>query len=99
MSESFLVGVVESAMDAIVAVDEDQRIVLFNAAAERIFQRPRAKVLGQPLDLLIPERYRHGHREHVERFGKTGVTSRTMGAGRIALAVLRANGEEFPIDA
>jgi PAS domain S-box-containing protein len=99
MSEGFLAGVVESAMDAIVAVDEEQKIVLFNAAAERIFQRPRSTVVGQPLDQLIPERFRRSHREHVARFGKTGVTSRTMGAGRVALAGLRANGEEFPIDA
>jgi PAS domain S-box-containing protein len=99
MSEKFLAGIVESAMDAIVAVDGDQRIVLFNAAAERIFQRPRSTVVGQPLDMLIPERFRRGHRAHVERFGEPGVTSRTMGVGRVALAGLRANGEEFPIDA
>jgi PAS domain S-box-containing protein len=99
MSEKLFAGIVESAMDAIVSVDEDQKVVLFNAAAERIFQRPRSTVLGQPLDLLLPERFRRGHRAHVERFGQTGVTSRTMGAGRLALAGLRANGEEFPIDA
>jgi len=99
MSEKLLAGIVESAMDAIVAIDEGQNVVLFNAAAERIFQWPRAKVLGQPLDLLIPVRYRQGHHGHVERFGKTGVTSRTMGVGRVELAGLRASGEEFPIDA
>ena len=99
MNERFLAGVVESAMDAIVSVDEEQKVVLFNAAAERIFQRPRSTVVGQPLEILIPERFRRSHRAHVERFGETGVTSRTMGAGRVALAGLRANGEEFPIDA
>ncbi|MGE5617138.1 MAG: PAS domain S-box protein [Bacillota bacterium] len=98
--EAFLAGVVESAMDAIVAVDEEQKIILFNAAAERIFQRQRSSAIGQPLDLLIPERFRRMHKQHVERFGDTWVTTRTMGAGgRLELWGLRANGEEFPIDA
>ena len=97
--ESFLAGLVESAMDAIVAVDEAQKIILFNAAAERIFQRPRSSVIGQPLDLLIPARFQRPHRGHVARFGETGVTSRAMGGGHVALAGLRANGEEFPMDA
>ena len=98
--ETFLAGVVESAMDAIVAVDEAQNVILFNAAAERIFQRHRSTALGKPLDQLIPERFRRAHKRHVERFGDTGVTTRTMGAGgRLELWGLRANGEEFPIDA
>ena len=91
-------GVIESAMDAIISVDESQRVVQFNAAAERIFRWPRNAVIGQRLDMLIPERYRDMHRSHVERFGETAVTSRTMGSQMI-LAGLRANGEEFPIDA
>ena len=99
MSEGLLAGIVESAMDAIVVIDEGQKVILFNAAAERIFQRPRATVIGQPLDLLIPERFRRAHRGHVEHFGQTGVTSRTMGLGHVALAGLRASGEEFPMDA
>jgi PAS domain S-box-containing protein len=91
-------GIVDSAMDAIVAVDESQRIVLFNAAAERVFRWPQAAVLGQPLDMLIPERLRAAHRSHIERFGQTGVTSRRMGSQTV-LVGLRANGEEFPLEA
>ena len=91
-------GIIESAMDAIISVDEAQRVVQFNAAAERIFRWPRNAVIGQRLDMLIPERYRGMHRAHVERFGETAVTSRTMGS-QMVLAGLRANGEEFPIDA
>ena len=90
--------IVESAMDAIISVDEAQRIVLYNPAAEMVFLRPRAAVLGQPLDQLLPERLRSGHRAHVEHFGRTGVTSRRMG-DRTVLVGLRANGEEFPIEA
>lgn len=91
-------GIVESAMDAIITVDEAQRVVQFNAAAERIFRWPRNAVIGQRLDMLIPDRYREAHRSDVERFGTTNVTSRAMGS-QMVLAGLRANGEEFPIDA
>jgi len=91
-------GIVEAAMDAIISVDEEQRIVLFNRAAERVFRWPRAAILGQPLDVLIPERHRPAHRGHIERFGRTATTSRGMGSQTV-LYGLRADGEEFPIEA
>ena len=91
-------GLVESAMDAIITVDEGQRIVHFNAAAEQAFKWPRRAVIGQPLDMLIPERFRATHRAHVERFGATAATSRSMGAQTV-LYGLRAGGSEFPLEA
>jgi PAS domain S-box-containing protein len=91
-------GIAESAMDPIISVDENQRIVLFNAAAERAFRWPRTAVLGQPLDMLLPVRFHAAHRTHVAQFRQTGVTSRRMG-GLNALTGVRANGEEFPIEA
>ena len=91
-------NVVEAAMDPIVTVDEAQRIVAFNAAAEQAFGRRRDEVVGQPLDILIPERYRGTHGADVDRFGRTGITSRRMGAQAV-LRALRTNGEEFPIEA
>ena len=91
-------AIVESAMDPIVTIDASQRIVLFNAAAEQVFGWTRAAVIGQPLDILIPQRVRPAHREHVLRFGRTGVTSRRMG-GQSLLVGLRATGEEFPVEA
>lgn len=91
-------GIVESAMDPIVTVDEQQRILVFNAAAEKVFRWPRAAVLGEPLDKLLPERFRHAHRSHIERFGLTGTTARRMGAQDVLMA-LRADGQEFPIEA
>ena len=97
-SEARLAGIVGSAMDAIISVDADQRIVLFNAAAERMFRCSAAEALGQPLDRFIPARYRTRHREHVRSFGATGVTARTM-AALGALSGLRADGQEFPIEA
>jgi len=90
--------VVESAMDPIIATDESQRIVLFNAAAERAFGWPRDAVLGQPIDKLLPARLRERHHDHIKRFGRTGTTARRMG-DQTVLTALRANGEEFPIEA
>lgn len=96
--EARVSDIVESAMDPVIAVDHDQCVVLFNAAAEKAFGCPRTAVLGEPLDKLIPERFRKGHRAHIERFGETGVTSRRMGSQTVLMA-LRADGEEFPIEA
>jgi PAS domain S-box-containing protein len=91
-------NIVEAAMDPIITVDERQHIVVFNAAAERVFRWPRDAVLGQPLDKLLPQRFREGHREHIEHFGTTGTTSRRMGTQMVLMA-LRADGGEFPIEA
>jgi PAS domain S-box-containing protein len=95
---ALLAGLLDSAMDAIVTVDEEQKIVLYNRAAEKIFGWPREQILRQPLEKLIPERFRATHTEHVHKFGTTGVTSRRMGALTVIYG-LRASGEEFPIDA
>jgi PAS domain S-box-containing protein len=91
-------GLVDSAMDAIITIDTQQRIVAFNRAAEAIFLWPRHSVIGQPLELLIPERFRSAHLGHVERFGETAATARGMGAQTV-LYGLRADGSEFPIEA
>jgi PAS domain S-box-containing protein len=93
-----LASLVDSAVDAIISVDDSQRIVLYNGAAEKIFGWPASAALGQPLSMLLPERFRPGHSEHVGRFGATGVTSRRM-SGSTVVYGLRANGQEFPVDA
>ena len=85
-------------MDPIVTIDEDQRIVAFNAAAEAAFGWTRDETVGRPLDMLIPERFRDRHHAHVDAFAHTGTTSRRMGTHAV-LAGLRRNGEEFPIEA
>ena len=90
--------IIETAMDPIITVDAQQRIVLFNSAAERTFGWSRKAVLGQPLDRLLPERFRAAHRAHVGRFAHTGATVRRMG-GAAVLTGVRASGEEFPIEA
>ncbi len=92
-------GLLEAAMDAIITVDEQQHIVQYNAAAENVFRWPREAVLGEPLSRLIPARFHVGHRDHIERFGSTGATSRRMGVAQRIIMGLRSNGEEFPIEA
>jgi PAS domain S-box-containing protein len=97
-SEAQLRAVLDSAMDAIITIDESQRIVLFNAAAEEVFRCARADVIGAPLATLIPARFRYDHAEHIERFGDAGPAARRMGAARLVLG-LRRTGQEFPIEA
>ena len=97
-SEERLAGIIGSAMDAIVSVDAAQRIVLFNAAAEKMFRCAAAEAIGQSLDRFIPERLRAVHASHVRAFGEEGTTGRAM--DRLgALSALRADGQELPIEA
>lgn len=93
-----LEAILRSAMDAIITVNADQRIILFNAAAEQMFGCSAAETIGGPLDRFIPERFRKGHRAHIDQFSRTGETSRRMGL-QTALYGLRADGTEFPIEA
>lgn len=91
-------GLIDAAMDAIVSTDENQNIIIFNHGAEQMFGHRAVDVIGQPLDLLVPIRYRESHRKHVDEFGKTGITTRTMNRPGQSYG-LRANGEEFPFEA
>ncbi|HBR51112.1 MAG TPA: hypothetical protein DEA71_13615 [Nitrospira sp.] len=93
-----LESIIESAMDAIITVDEDQRVVLFNHAAEQMFGCSTQAAIGQPLDRFLPTRFRDAHRHHVQGFGQSGVTSRKMGHLGTVMG-LRSTGEEFPIEA
>jgi PAS domain S-box-containing protein len=97
-SQARLSAIMDSAMDAIITVDDGQRIVLFNKAAEAIFRCGREDALGSTLDRFLPARFRAVHSAHVSRFGATGVTNRRMG-DTTTLWALRADGEEFPIEA
>ena len=97
-SQAQLEALVQSAMDAILTVDEEQNIVMFNAAAEKMFRCSRAEGLGQPIERFIPQRFRAAHSGHVRKFGESGTTNRTMDKVG-TLRALRADGEEFPMEA
>lgn len=91
-------GIIASAMDAIISIDNEQRIVLFNHAAETMFRCAVADVIGHDISRFIPERFRAAHREHVRRFGESGETNRTM-RSLGTIRGLRTDGEEFPAEA
>ncbi len=97
-AEGQLGGILQSAMDAIITIDEKQHITLFNPAAERMFGCSAAEALGESIDRFLPERFRDAHRDHVRHFGETEVTNRRMGALGSVIG-LRADGEEFPVEA
>lgn len=90
-------GIVESAMDGIITVDADQRILLFNTAAEKIFRCTAAEAMGTSLKRFIPERFHNAHDSHLSTFGLAAATSRRIG-GINFVTGLRANGEEFPVE-
>ncbi|HLL55656.1 MAG TPA: PAS domain S-box protein [Myxococcaceae bacterium] len=98
LSEAKFAGIVAIALDAIVSVDEEMRITIFNEGAERIFGYARAEMLGQPMDVLLPERFRARHRAHVRAFAEGPEAALRMGDRR-ELFGLRRNGEEFPAEA
>jgi PAS domain S-box-containing protein len=86
----------ESTPDAIVIANNTGRIVLANSQAEKVFGYSRAELLGKPIEVLLPERYRRVHVAH--RSGYFGQPrTRPMGAG-LELNGLRKSGEEFPVE-
>jgi PAS domain S-box-containing protein len=97
-TQAHLAAVMDSAMDAIITVDESHRVVLFNQAAEAMFGCRRAEALGSTLKRFLPERFRAAHEGHIRHYGKTGITNRRMGDAT-TLWALRSGGEEFPIEA
>lgn len=98
LTDFLLADIVAIAADAIICLDEDQRITLFNEGAEQIFGWRADEIIGEPLDRLLPERSRAVHHKHVEGFRKAPETSRRMGH-RQEISGVRRNGEEFPAEA
>ena len=97
-SQEQIARIVDSAMDAIVAIDDDQRIVVFNPAAEKMFRCAASDAIGTSLERFLPAQYRSAHRERFFRFRESSITNLMTGFLSPAWA-LRADGEEFPIEA
>ena len=96
---SLMDAVFEALPDALIATDAAGKIVLFNEKAEFMFGYPRAEVVGQPVENLLPERHRARHvhdREIYNRFDMSR-RARTMGVG-MDLVAIRSDGHEFPVD-
>lgn len=96
--QTHLDSIIASAMDAIISLSTNQRIILFNPAAEKMFGVNAQEAIGKHINRFIPERFRAAHIRDVENFGRTGASHRHMGALGMVWG-LRANGEEFPIEA
>ena len=90
--------IAELAKDAIICIDSTQRIVLFNRGAEEIFGHVAEAAVGQPVAMLLPERYRDGHPAHLEAFKASEESARFM-SGRAEIQGLREDGIEFPAEA
>ena len=86
----------ESAPDAMIVVDEGGKIALVNAQTERFFQYSREELVGNPLEMLMPDRFRDGHFAHLRKFFQDPQL-RPMGIG-IRLSGLRKDGTEFPVE-
>jgi PAS domain S-box-containing protein/diguanylate cyclase (GGDEF)-like protein len=95
--ERRLSGLVESAMDAIIAVDEQHCILLFNAAAGQLFGVAPAAAIGRSLNDFLPQRFRDAHTRQIDVFSREGQRERPM-TGRTVWA-MHSNGTEFPIEA
>jgi PAS domain S-box-containing protein len=96
-SEERFRGLLEAAPDAMVIVSAAGAITLVNERTEAMFGYPRGELLGRPVEMLIPERYRAAHPLHRARYFDEP-RKRPMGAGGLALFGVRANGSEFPVE-
>jgi PAS domain S-box-containing protein len=98
LAEERFSRIIAIAAEAIISVDETQRIILFNEGAEHIFGYRKDEVLGRLLTMLLPERARVVHEHHVRAFGESPEVARRMGQ-RHEIAGRRKDGVEFPAEA
>ena len=97
-SKTILSGIINTAEDAIISVDYNQNIILFNQGAEKIFCYSAEEIIGKNLGMLLPESIRSDHSEHINNFGKSEIVSKGM-KDRSEITGLRKNGDIFPAEA
>lgn len=93
-----LKGIIDSTMDAIISIDLNQNIVLFNKAAEKMFLVTAEEAVNQHINKFIPTDFHESHTRYVEQFGRNNKTFRKMGR-LAAVKALRSNGDVFPAEA
>jgi len=98
MDDSVLRRTLAIAVDAIICVDAEQRIIFFNDGASAVFGYAPTDVMGKPLAMLLPERFRQAHGHHMARFAGSSDAARRMGE-RSEISGLRKDGTEFPAEA
>ncbi|MBZ5523403.1 MAG: PAS domain-containing sensor histidine kinase [Acidobacteriia bacterium] len=94
ISQARFAGILEISAAAVISIDEQHRITLFNRSAESTFGYTSAEVMGKPLEILIPERFREVHNQHFDRFAQSGRENMLM-SQRNPIPGLRKDGDEF----
>lgn len=94
-----LTGILDNADEAIISIDEQQKIQLFNQGAETIFGYQAGEIIGQPIDILLPEVFRSIHRNHINQFSQATEQSRKMTERHRKVFGRRKDGHEFPAEA
>ncbi len=94
-SERRLATILDISADAIISIDEDQHISLFNQGAQRTFGYEAREVIGKPLEILLPEQFRSAHRKHVQEYAQSGDPIRPWSSRNEVLA-LKKDGTQFP---
>jgi PAS domain S-box-containing protein len=97
-AEARFAGVLHATAEAIIAVDQGQRIVLFNASAERIFGYTATEAHGQPLDILLPPSLIEAHQQYIRTFAAASDSSHRMSERQGEFVGRRKNGSEFPLE-
>src|ERR1700741_2623365 len=95
-AESMLLSVLDTAVDAIIIIDDQARILVYNQACERLFGYKAAEALGQNVRLIMPDEFARHHDRYVEDYLRTG-ERKIIGIGREVRARPRA-GTVFPVN-
>jgi diguanylate cyclase (GGDEF)-like protein/PAS domain S-box-containing protein len=97
LASSRFESVIEAVYDCIITINQREKIVLFNKAAQELFGYREEEILGQSIELLLPHKYRHSHSEHIDRFTRSPIKSRQM-EERNRVYGMHKDGSEFPVE-